>query len=87
MDSKLTPQQHLDLWQASGLSQREYCRQNSVNANTFAYWMRRSREAKQEKDQEWVRIQPEEEKGVTARHLNVRINLGFMRLEYTRTGP
>ena len=28
--------QHIEGWQASGLSQAEYCRQNGLNANTFS---------------------------------------------------
>ena len=28
--------QHIEDWQASGLSQAEYCRQHGLNANTFS---------------------------------------------------
>ncbi|MBA3012932.1 MAG: IS66 family insertion sequence element accessory protein TnpB [Proteobacteria bacterium] len=29
---------HLEQWSASGLSQREYCRQNDLIAHRFTYW-------------------------------------------------
>lgn len=33
--------QHLTLWQDSGLSQAEYCRQNSLDKNQWGYWKKR----------------------------------------------
>ena len=33
--------QHLNLWQGSGLSQAEYCRQNNLNKNQWGYWKKR----------------------------------------------
>lgn len=34
-------QSHLDSWTISGLSQAEYCRQNSLKRHQFAYWKKR----------------------------------------------
>lgn len=31
---------HIKAWQASGLSQAAYCRENGLNAKTFGNWMR-----------------------------------------------
>lgn len=36
----LYKQNHIEAWQASGLSQRDYCRQHGLNAKTFANWLR-----------------------------------------------
>ncbi len=29
---------HIDKWAETGLSQREYCRQNNLRPNRFTYW-------------------------------------------------
>ncbi len=29
---------HIEQWAESGLSQREYCRQNNLKSNRFTYW-------------------------------------------------
>jgi len=34
-------QQHVKAWRESGLSQADYCRQQSLNAKTFSVWARR----------------------------------------------
>ena len=34
-------QQHVKVWRESGLSQADYCRQQSLNAKTFSVWVRR----------------------------------------------
>jgi transposase-like protein len=34
---------HIEAWQASGLSQAAYCRQHGLNANTFSGWLRQYR--------------------------------------------
>jgi hypothetical protein len=34
--------QHITTWQASGLTQADYCRQNGLNAKTFSRWFRLS---------------------------------------------
>lgn len=34
---------HIKAWQASGLSQAAYCRENGLNAKTFGNWMRTCR--------------------------------------------
>ena len=33
-------QEHLEAWQASGLSQVAYCRQHKLNSKTFSNWLR-----------------------------------------------
>ena len=33
-------QQHIETWQASGLSQVAYCRQHKLNSKTFTNWLR-----------------------------------------------
>jgi hypothetical protein len=87
MNQTRTPQEHLERWRKSGFSQKEYCRQNNVNANTFAYWRSRS-QAKAADDQSWVRVKthPSTISGMTE-YLEVRINLGIFRLEYRRARP
>jgi hypothetical protein len=35
-EKAVTAGEHLSRWANSGLSQKEYCKQNSVNLNTFA---------------------------------------------------
>jgi hypothetical protein len=37
--------QHLDEWQASGLTQVVYCRQNSLSRFQFQYWKKRFQES------------------------------------------
>ena len=34
-------QQHLDLWERSGLSQAAYCRRHGIKAVTFGWWKRK----------------------------------------------
>ncbi len=34
-------EEHIRKWEASGVSQVEYCRQNDVNIKSFRYWKRR----------------------------------------------
>ena len=36
----LHKQNHIEAWQVSGLSQRDYCRQHRLNAKTFGNWLR-----------------------------------------------
>lgn len=31
-------QTHISQWETTGLSQKEYCRQNSLRPNRFTYW-------------------------------------------------
>lgn len=40
MTLTLHKQNHIEAWQASGLTQRAYCRQHSLNAKTFGNWLR-----------------------------------------------
>lgn len=82
-EKPITADEHLSRWAASGLSQKEYCRQNSVNPNTFAYWRHRRREQGNIRtEQNLVRF---EAKPVMAEHrLEIRVNLGIVRLEYVR---
>jgi hypothetical protein len=37
-------QDHIDQWQSSGLTQKEYCRRNGFNWSTFHYWRKRLQE-------------------------------------------
>ena len=50
-------QSHIDSWTISGLSQAEYCRQNSLKRHQFAYWKKRLQ--KEDLPIEFVQI-PEE---------------------------
>lgn len=34
---------HLSQWEASGFSQKEYCRQNDLKLHCFLYWRKRQR--------------------------------------------
>ena len=34
-------QDHIDQWQSSGLTQKEYCRRNGFKWSTFHYWRKR----------------------------------------------
>ena len=36
-------EEHLSQWEASGLSQSEYCRQNDLKLHCFLYWRKRQR--------------------------------------------
>ncbi len=33
-------QNHIEIWQASGLSQAAYCREHGLNSKTFGNWLR-----------------------------------------------
>ncbi len=35
-------QRHVEAWRESGLSQADYCRQQSINPKTFSAWARRA---------------------------------------------
>ena len=72
--------EHLSRWAISGLSQKEYCKQSSVNPNTF--WRHRSKEEKITRpSQNLIRI---ETKPVMARRLKIRRNPGILGLDYVR---
>ena len=36
---------HITTWEASNISQAEYCRQNNLKPHTFWYWKRRLRQS------------------------------------------
>jgi len=36
-------QEHLSQWEASGVSQKEYCRQHDLKLHCFLYWRKRQR--------------------------------------------
>lgn len=40
MSLPLQQQKHIEVWQASGLSQVAYCRQHKLNSKTFSNWLR-----------------------------------------------
>lgn len=82
-EKAISADEHLNRWAISGLSQKEYCRQNGVNLNTFAYWRHRSKGTKHiPAEQNLVRI--EAKPIMTERRLEIRLNLGILRLEYVR---
>lgn len=37
--------QHIESWQASGMSQAGYCRQYNLREKSFGYWLRKYRQA------------------------------------------
>ena len=39
-------QQQIDLWSASNLSQKEFCKEQSLKFYTFQYWLRKLSEPK-----------------------------------------
>ncbi|EKD83058.1 MAG: hypothetical protein ACD_39C00912G0003 [uncultured bacterium] len=40
-----TWKQHIESWQASGMSQTGYCRQYNLHEKSFGYWLRKYRRA------------------------------------------
>jgi transposase-like protein len=86
-ENTITPEEHLARWQGSGLSQKEYCRQNNVNANTFAYWRHRNSDKPIKVDPNWVRLHTKLELPMPERRLEIRVNLGVLRFEYVRVYP
>lgn len=40
-----TWKQHIESWQASGMSQAGYCRQYNLREKSFGYWLRKYRQA------------------------------------------
>ena len=37
--------QHIETWQASSMSQADYCRQYNLSEKSFGYWLRKHRRA------------------------------------------
>ena len=37
-------QEHIERWRSSGMTQKDYCRQNGLKWSTFHYWKQRLRE-------------------------------------------
>ncbi|MEW6713236.1 MAG: hypothetical protein AB1403_25675 [Candidatus Riflebacteria bacterium] len=37
-------QSHLEVWQAGGLTQAEYCREHKLSEKAFNYWVRKNRQ-------------------------------------------
>lgn len=50
-------QEHIQLWQSSGLTQMAYCRQHSLVYHQFGYWSRKLNPI-QESTSGFTRIQP-----------------------------
>lgn len=44
MTSQEKQEQHIKAWQASGLSQAAYCREQGLNSKTFGNWLRAYRD-------------------------------------------
>jgi len=40
-------EEHLGKWEASGLSQSEYCRRNDLKLHCFLYWRKRQRASRE----------------------------------------
>lgn len=80
-------QSHIERWRASGLSQNEYCRQQGLNASTFCTWRKQleKRSIAEVPLMEWIRLdaQPQPDHGS---RLEIRLNLGIFRLDYSRIG-
>jgi len=49
--------QHIEGWQASGLSQAEYCRQHGLNANTFSGRLSHHRSLEKRRQPELIPVQ------------------------------
>jgi hypothetical protein len=37
-------QEHIERWRSSGMTQKDYCRQNGLKWSTFQYWKQRLRQ-------------------------------------------
>jgi len=43
MSTAETRRKHIEAWQKSGMTQREYCRTHGLNTKTFGNWVRKYR--------------------------------------------
>lgn len=91
---KITSKNHVEAWKTSGLTQREYARQNGINPNTFVYWIHKERELTQQPREGFLEIRPAAEvrksfspESLTESKsdLQISVNLGFIRLTYRRS--
>jgi hypothetical protein len=48
---------HIEAWQASGLSQAAYCRRHGLNSNTFSGWLRSYRSSSKPQAPELIPVQ------------------------------
>ena len=64
--------EHVRLWQDSGLSQKEYCRQNNLRENRLTYWKKRFTRPGQTVSLVEVKLPSHFSQGHTA----LRLNLG-----------
>jgi hypothetical protein len=65
--------EHIQAWQASGLSQSQYCRQEALSLKTFTYRKRTLSPSSPQALFHPVRIRPEEDYGSTGRSLSLII--------------
>lgn len=56
-------EEHLARYASSGMTQVAYCTEHGINKATFAYWMKRKRDA--EKPESFVQLQPTRKNGTT----------------------
>jgi hypothetical protein len=81
MEKQNRRREHIAAWKSSGLTQREYARNNGVNMNTFAYWLSKERNFRNQKFIEVPLPEPEVYKKSL---LSFTLRLGFLQFEYRR---
>jgi len=58
MKQKKFDQNHISLQSASGLTAREYCRQNDINYHTLKYWQQKHRSQSEDVQSGFIAVQP-----------------------------
>ncbi len=81
MDRQTSRKDHITAWRKSGLTQREYARNNGININTFAYWLSKDRHSG---NQRFLEVTLPD-RGINGKSfLSFHLRLGFLQLEYRR---
>ena len=85
-NNTLTAKQHIEQWLKSGLTQSEYCRRWGINVSTFANWYQKYKRGHEFQSKALVEIKPPQIATAlkSERRLQFRLNLLFLRIEYSR---
>ncbi len=52
---------HVQAWQQSAVSQKEYCRENNLSYHTFIYWIQKFRRNHIPVEQSFIAVQPNQQ--------------------------
>ena len=64
-------QKHIETWQTSNLTQKDYCIQNDIPFNTFYYWLKRLRDKEQTLSKGFVSLRIKDYRATAGGSINI----------------